>query len=220
VAYQFGWLRGSRKLLTENTFWLRGPIRTEYTILDHTVPQRTNPQICVSLTFAGELRCPRTERPESYSEGTWGKILAPIFSASLTGQWDTIETSLTFVFTIYNYMVVDSLSKTFSALSDPTRRAILDRLAHGPATVNAIAEPFRLSQQAISKHLAYLERSQIIEKTKAGRENICKLRPEAIKAVSDWALHYRRFFEESFHKLESVLEEMKRSEGKNVKTRK
>jgi DNA-binding transcriptional ArsR family regulator len=117
-------------------------------------------------------------------------------------------------------MVVDSLSKTFSALSDPTRRAILDRLAHGPATVNAVAEPFLLSQQAISKHLAYLERSQIIEKTKVGRENICKLRPEAIKAVSDWALHYRRFWEESFHKLESVLEEMKRSEGKNVKTRK
>ena len=117
-------------------------------------------------------------------------------------------------------MVVDSLSATFSALSDPTRRAILDRLAHGPATVNAIAKPFRLSQQAISKHLAYLERSQIIEKTKVGREIICKLRPEAIKAVSDWALDYRRFWEESFHKLESVLEEMKRSEGRNVKTRK
>jgi Helix-turn-helix domain len=63
---------------------------------------------------------------------------------------------LDFCVTIYNYMVVDSLSKAFSALSDPTRRAILARLARGPATVNAIAEPFRLSQQAISKHLAYL----------------------------------------------------------------
>jgi hypothetical protein len=71
--------------------------------------------------------------------------------------------------------------------------------------VNAIAEPFRLSQEAISKHLAYLERSQVIEKTKVGRENICKLRLEAIKAASDWALHYRRFWEESFHKLDSVL---------------
>src|SRR5258705_1028203 len=84
-------------------------------------------------------------------------------------------------------MVVDKLDTTFAALSDPTRRAIIERLSHGPASVHGLTEPFALSQQMISKHIAYLVRARIVIKTKRGRERVCTLRPEAIKTVSDWS---------------------------------
>src|ERR1700757_5520600 len=109
-------------------------------------------------------------------------------------------------------MVVDRLGTTFAALSDPTRRAIVKRLAHGPLSVHGLTEPFALSQQMISKHIAYLVRAQIVSKTKRGRESICKLRPEAIKTVSDWAISYRQFWEESFDKLDVVVNQMKKAE--------
>jgi len=110
-------------------------------------------------------------------------------------------------------MVVDRLNSTFAALSDPTRRAMIARLAHGPASVHGLAEPFALSQQMISKHIAYLVRARIVVKKKRGRESVCTLRPEAIKTVSDWAFNYRRFWEESFDKLEVVVNEMKKAEA-------
>ena len=109
-------------------------------------------------------------------------------------------------------MVVDSLDTTFAALSDPTRRAMIERLARGPASVHRLTEPFALSQQMISKHIACLVRARIVIKTKRGRESICTLRPQAIKAVSDWAISYRQFWEESFDKLEAVVNEMKKTE--------
>jgi DNA-binding transcriptional ArsR family regulator len=113
---------------------------------------------------------------------------------------------------IYNHMVVNNLDTTFAALSDPTRRAMLERLSHGPATVHGLTEPFALSQQMISKHIAYLVRARIVIKTKRGRESVCTLRPEAIKTVSDWAIRYRRFWEESFDKLDVVVNQMKKEE--------
>ena len=82
-------------------------------------------------------------------------------------------------------MVVDRLGTTFAALSDPTRRAMIERLSHGPASVHGFTEPFPLSQQMISKHIAYLVRTRIVIKTKRGRESVCALRPEAIKTVRD-----------------------------------
>jgi len=94
-------------------------------------------------------------------------------------------------------LVVDSLDTTFAALSDPTRRAMVERLTRGPATVHGLTEPFDLSQQMISKHIACLVRARIVSKTKRGRESICTLRPEAIKTVSDWAMSYRQYWEES-----------------------
>ena len=109
-------------------------------------------------------------------------------------------------------MVVDKLSTTFAALSDPTRRAMIERLSHGPASVHGLTEPFALSQQMISKHIAYLVRAQIVIKTKRGRESVCMLRPEAIKTVSNWAISYRRFWEESFDKLDVVVNQMKKEE--------
>jgi DNA-binding transcriptional ArsR family regulator len=107
-------------------------------------------------------------------------------------------------------MVVDRLGTTFAALSDPTRRAMVERLSRGPASVHGLTEPFALSQQMISKHIAYLVRARIVIKTKRGRESICALRPEAIKTVSDWAIGYRQFWEESFDKLEVVVNRMKK----------
>src|SRR5690349_2306625 len=109
-------------------------------------------------------------------------------------------------------MVVDSLGTTFAALSDPTRRAMIERLSRGPASVHGLTEPFELSQQMISKHIAYLVRARLVIKTKRGRESICTLRPQAIKTVSDWAISYRQFWEESFDKLDEVLKRMKKEE--------
>ena len=106
-------------------------------------------------------------------------------------------------------MVVDRLGTTFAALSDPTRRAMIERLSRGPASVHGLTEPFALSQQMISKHIAYLVRARIVIKTKRGRESICRLRPETIKTVSDWAFSYRQFWQESFDKLDAVVSQMK-----------
>ena len=109
-------------------------------------------------------------------------------------------------------MVVDRLGTTFAALSDPTRRAMIERLSRGPASVHGLTERFALSQQMISKHIACLVRARIVIKTKRGRESICTLRPEAIKTVNDWAISYRQFWEESFDKLEAVVKQMKKAE--------
>jgi DNA-binding transcriptional ArsR family regulator len=117
-------------------------------------------------------------------------------------------------------MVVDRLGTTFAALSDPTRRALIERLSHGPASVHGLTEPFALSQQMISKHIAYLVRARIVSKTKRGRESVCTLRPAAIKTVRDWAFNYRRFWEESFDKLEVVVKQMKKDQMKNDQMKK
>jgi DNA-binding transcriptional ArsR family regulator len=92
---------------------------------------------------------------------------------------------------------------------------MIERLSRGPASVHRLTEPFALSQQMISKHIAYLVRARIVVKTKCGRESVCTLRPEAIKTVSEWAMSYRRFWEESFDKLDVVLNQMKETENEN-----
>jgi DNA-binding transcriptional ArsR family regulator len=116
-------------------------------------------------------------------------------------------------------MVVDRLSTTFAALSDSTRRGMIERLSNGPASVHGLTESFALSQQMISKHVACLVRARIVIKTKRGRESVCTLRPEAIRKVSDWAAYYRRFWEESFDKLDVVVNQMKQMELKDGKKR-
>ncbi len=105
-------------------------------------------------------------------------------------------------------MVVDTLDSTFAALSDPTRRSIVDRLTRGPAPVSELGRPFAMSQQAISKHVAYLERAQLIQKRRAGRQHLCALNPDALRAVAQWAESYRRAWEENFERLDALLEEM------------
>jgi DNA-binding transcriptional ArsR family regulator len=106
--------------------------------------------------------------------------------------------------------MADRLSFTFAALSDPTRRAIVERLTNGPATVNELADPFAISQQAVSKHIAYLEMANLIERQWQGRQNFCALKPEAIRDVADWAEDYRRFWEKSFARLDVLLAKMKK----------
>jgi predicted transcriptional regulator len=96
---------------------------------------------------------------------------------------------------------------------------MIERLTRGPASVRGLTEPFALSQQMISKHIAYLVKARIVVKTKRGRESVCTLRPEAIKKVSDWAISYRRFWEESFDKLDVVVNQMKQEEARNGKER-
>ena len=112
---------------------------------------------------------------------------------------------------------MDKLGTTFAALSDPTRRAIVERLSRGSASVRGLTEPFALSQQMISKHISYLVRARIVIKTKRGRESVCMLRPEAIKTISDWAMNYRRFWEESFDKLDVLVNQMKKEEVRDDK---
>ncbi len=114
---------------------------------------------------------------------------------------------------IYNHKVVDSLSETLAAFADPTRRLILQRLAQGEASVNDLARPFRISQQAVSKHLAYLERARLIEKRKDGRRHICRLSGKPFKQVADWMEQYRRFWEERFDRLDSYLKELQEREN-------
>ncbi len=91
---------------------------------------------------------------------------------------------------------------------------MIERLSHGPASVRGLTEPFSLSQQMISKHIACLVRARIVVKKKCGRESVCTLRPEAIKTVSDWAANYRRFWEERFDKLDAVVNAMKMQQMK------
>ena len=117
-------------------------------------------------------------------------------------------------------MVVDRLSTSFIALSDPTRRLILERLARGAASVNELAEPFHISQQAISKHLAYLERAELIEKRREGRQMLSALRPHALEDVVTWVQKCREFWDESFDRLEALVQEMKVKEKKSARRRK
>lgn len=103
----------------------------------------------------------------------------------------------------------DQLSNTFSALADPTRRAILARLASGEASVTELAEPFDMSLPGISKHLKVLERAGLIARGREAQWRPCKLEAGPLKDVAQWVEHYRRFWEESFDRLDVYLKELK-----------
>jgi len=99
----------------------------------------------------------------------------------------------------------DPLSATFAALADPTRRAILARLAGGEATVNALAAPFALSLPAISKHLKVLEKAGLIARARQAQRRLCRLATGPLKDAAEWIDLYRRFWEESFDALDELL---------------
>lgn len=101
-------------------------------------------------------------------------------------------------------MAID-INRAFAALSDPTRRAILARLAHGEATVGELAAPFRLSQPTVSKHLSVLERAGLIEQGRDAQRRPRRLRPEGIRAVAEWAEPFRVLWERRFDNLERHL---------------
>ena len=102
----------------------------------------------------------------------------------------------------------DQLSLTFAALADPTRRAILARLARGEATVTELAAPFDVSLPAISKHLKVLQRAGLIEQGRQAQWRPCRLKPERLRDVADWVGEYRRHWEASFERLDEYLREL------------
>jgi len=112
-------------------------------------------------------------------------------------------------------MTIDRLSATFGALADPTRRAILARLASGEASVNELAEPFDMSLPAVSKHLKVLERAGLIARGREAQWRPCRLEPGALKTVDEWLENYRRFFEGSFDRLDDYLHELQKKEKKH-----
>lgn len=107
-------------------------------------------------------------------------------------------------------MTNDQLSTTFAALADPTRRAILARLATGEASVTQLAEPFEMTMPAISKHLKVLERAGLIAQGRDAQWRPRRLEPAPLKEVASWVEHYRRFWEESFDRLDAYLRELKK----------
>ena len=113
-------------------------------------------------------------------------------------------------------MPADQLSTTLAALADPTRRAILARLASGEATVTELADPFDMSMPAISKHLKVLERAGLIARGREAQWRPCRLEVAPLKDVAEWVDHYRRFWEASFDRLELYLRDMKAKEKKGV----
>ena len=114
-------------------------------------------------------------------------------------------------------MPADHLSATFAALADPTRRAILARLASGVASVTELAEPFDMSLPAVSKHLKVLERAGLIARGREAQWRPCRLEGERLKEVADWVDHYRRFWEQSLDRLDEYLREYQSKEQRNVR---
>lgn len=111
-------------------------------------------------------------------------------------------------------MTPDTLSNTFSALADPTRRAILARLALGELSVTELAQPFEMSMPAISKHLKVLERAGLITRGREAQWRPCCLKADRLKDAAEWLERYRRFWEESFDRLDDYLRELQAGEKK------
>jgi DNA-binding transcriptional ArsR family regulator len=109
----------------------------------------------------------------------------------------------------------DHLSTTFAALADPTRRAILARLALGETSVTELAEPFEMSMPAISKHLKVLERAGLIARGREAQWRPCRLEAAPLKDIASWVEHYRRFWEQSFDRLDAYLHELQNPTPKN-----
>jgi DNA-binding transcriptional ArsR family regulator len=114
-------------------------------------------------------------------------------------------------------MQPDHLSNTFAALADPTRRAILARLASGDASVTELAEPFEMSMPAVSKHIKVLERAGLIARGREAQWRPCRLDAAPLKDVAGWIEHYRRFWDASFDRLDAYLMELKKEQKKKDK---
>jgi DNA-binding transcriptional ArsR family regulator len=117
----------------------------------------------------------------------------------------------------YKQMTPERLDATFAALADPTRRAILARLALGEASVMELAEPFAMSQPAISKHLKVLERAGLVSRGRDAQRRPCRLEALPLAEATEWLEAYRQFWEGSFERLDDLLAEMKTEEKKRKK---
>jgi DNA-binding transcriptional ArsR family regulator len=112
-------------------------------------------------------------------------------------------------------MATDRLSATFSALADPTRRAILARLALGETSVSELAAPFDMSLPAVTKHLKVLEHAGLISRSRDAQWRPCKLEAGPLKNINDWVENYRKFWEQSFDRLDAYLKKLQKTEKKN-----
>jgi DNA-binding transcriptional ArsR family regulator len=112
-----------------------------------------------------------------------------------------------------------SLDTTFAALADPTRRAILARLATGETSVMELAKPFAMSLPAVSKHLKVLERAGLIARSREAQWRPCRIEPRALKEVDDWLEHYRRFYDESLDRLGDYLKKLQAQESKEKESK-
>lgn len=112
-------------------------------------------------------------------------------------------------------MSTDSLSSTFHALADPTRRAILSSLTTGEKTVSDLAEPFEMTMPAITKHLKVLEKANLIERSRQAQYRPCRLHPDPLKDIDEWMEQYRKFFEASFDRLDDYLKQIQTREDDN-----
>lgn len=110
-------------------------------------------------------------------------------------------------------MPADSLSNTFHALADPTRRAILAKLTTGEQTVSDLSKPFDMTMPAITKHLKVLEKANLIERSRQAQYRPCRLHPEPLKDIDKWMEQYRRFFEGSFDRLDDYLNKIQTKEN-------
>jgi DNA-binding transcriptional ArsR family regulator len=119
----------------------------------------------------------------------------------------------------YKQMTPERLDATFAALADPTRRAILARLALGEATVMELAEPFAMSQPAISKHLKVLERAGLVSRGRDAQRRPCRLEATPLAEATEWLEAYRQFWEGSFERLDDLLVEMKAKEKRRRKAK-
>ena len=117
-------------------------------------------------------------------------------------------------------MPIDRLSTTFSALADPTRRAILARLALGETSVTELAEPFEMSMPAVSKHLKVLERAGLITRGREAQWRPCRIDAQALKPVDEWLENYRRLWEERFDRLEIYLRELQAKDDTKLASKK
>jgi DNA-binding transcriptional ArsR family regulator len=129
----------------------------------------------------------------------------------------SILSYLTYGLNTMAYATSDRLSATFSALADPTRRAILARLQSGEVSVTDLAEPFSMSLPAVSKHLKVLERAGLVARGREAQWRPCRLEASPLKDVADWVARYRRFFDESFDRLDDYLEELKKKEKRHAR---
>ena len=115
--------------------------------------------------------------------------------------------------------MADQLSMTFAALADPTRRAILARLASGECSVTELAEPFEMSMPAVSKHLRVLERAGLIARSREAQRRPCRIQAAPLKEVADWTERYRAVWEQRFDRLDTYLQELKAKEKRHGRKR-
>jgi len=117
-------------------------------------------------------------------------------------------------------MATDHLSTTFAALADPTRRAILTRLARGETSVSELAKPFKMTLPAVTKHLKVLQRAGLITQGRQAQWRPCRLEARPLREVADWVEQYRRFWEESLDRLEAYLDKLQSAESKHGRRKK